>query len=141
MKKAGVWLDNRIAYVIGIDEHKNEVIKTVLSKKENRSELKKVFRDKIKQGSKEVVKDRKLIEYNKQALKQYFKEIALELGDADYLVIFGPAEIPLKFNKELKSSNPKLHEKVIEVLKVDSMTKNQTVALVRNYYSTTPLNL
>jgi hypothetical protein len=141
MKKIGVWLDNRTAYVVGIDEHNNEEIRIILSKEENRNDTKKAFRDKIKQGSKEVVKDRKLIEYSKQELKQYFKEIATELGDPECVVIFGPAEIPLKFKKELKSGYPRLHEKVIDVVKADSMTKNQTVALVRNYYSKPSSNL
>ena len=136
MKKIGVWLDRRMAYIISLDNDGKEQTDVVLSKTEDRIELKKAFRDKRKQGPNETIKDRKLIEYDKQELKQYFKEIIYKLKNADSLVIFGPAEIPKKFIIELKSVNTVLYNNVLDVLKADSMTQNQTVSLIRDYYST-----
>ena len=135
MKKIGVWLDKRMAYIISIDNDGKEQTCTVFSKTDDHIELKKAFRDKVKQGPKEIIKDRKLIEYDKQALKDYFKEININLKGADSLVVFGPAEIPKKFIAELKSINLELYNKVLDVLKADSMTANQTTALIRDYYS------
>ena len=135
MKKVGIWLDKRIAYIVTVDENKKDEIKTVVSKEEQREEIKKAYRDKVKQGSSEKIKDRKLLEYDKHELKLYFNEVIEQLVGSDQIVIYGPSQTAQKLSVELKLFHTALSEKVQDVIKANSMTKNQIRALIRNYYS------
>lgn len=135
MKKVGIWLDKRIAYIVTVDENKKDEIETVVSKAEDREEIQKAYRDKVKQGFSETIKDRKLLEYDKHELKLYFNDIIKQLGSTDAIVIYGPSQTAQKLSTELKLFHAGLFEKVKDVIKAKSMTKNQIRALIRDYYS------
>jgi stalled ribosome rescue protein Dom34 len=132
MKNIGVWLDKEKALIVTIENEK-EALNTIPSNVEH-------FRihggsgTRLKGGPQDVVQDSKYLEREKHQLKAYFKNIANEIKDGDALVIFGPAEAYEKFYKELLENYHNLSEKVKEVKKVDSMTTNQTVALVRDFF-------
>ncbi|MDB4121410.1 hypothetical protein N9576_00640 [bacterium] len=49
-------------------------------------------------------------------------------------MLFGPAEIKDKFNKELNASYKDLSAKVKDVVTADSMTKRQVKAWVKAFY-------
>ena len=70
----------------------------------------------------------------KHQLKLYFKEIANEVRDASSLVIFGPAEVKDKLNKELQEKYKDISLKVKGVNVADSMTENQMKAWVRDFF-------
>jgi len=135
MKKGGVWLDKRAAYIVAVDDDNKDTVEIVVSKVEQRQEILKAYRDKVKQGFSEKIKDRKLLEYNKHELKRYFKEILEHLVVFDEIVIYGPSQTAPKLFAEMKQLNPQLSSNVKEVLKANSMTKNQIRALIRDYYS------
>jgi hypothetical protein len=135
MKKGGVWLDKRMAYIVAVDDDNKDTVEIVVSKVEQRQEILKAYRDKVKQGYAEKTKDRKLLEYNKHELKLYFKEILQQLVVFDEIVIYGPSQTAPKLFAEMKQLNPQLSLNVKEVLKANSMTKNQIRALIRDYYS------
>ena len=134
MKKVGIWIDKRNAHIFSLDGEGNEHLETVQHDEESQDVM-KAFRDKDKQGAKEIIKDKKVLENKKHDLKNYFSEVIPHLNDADKIVIYGPAQIPQKLDTELKSHHKQVHEKVKEVLKADSMTLNQFKALVKNYYN------
>jgi stalled ribosome rescue protein Dom34 len=132
MKNIGIWLDKEKALIITIENEK-ERIETIPSEVES-------FRihggsgTRLKGGPQDVVQDSKYLEREKHQLKAYFKKITNEIKDADALVIFGPAEACKKFHKELLENYHNLSEKIKEVKKADSMTTNQTIALVRDFF-------
>jgi len=132
MKNIGIWLDKEKALIVAI-ENENETLNTIPSNVET-------FRihggsgTKLKGGPQDVVQDSKYLEREKHQLKAYFKKITNKIKDADALVIFGPAEACKKFHKELLENYPNLSKKVKEVRKADSMTTNQTIALVRDFF-------
>lgn len=132
MKNIGIWLDKEKAHVITI-EHEKEFLKTILSNVE-------VFHihggsgTPLKGGPQDVVQDSKYLEREKHQLKVYFKNIVNVIDDADHLVIFGPAETYKNFYKELLKNYPELSKKIKGVKNVDSMTSNQTISLVRNFF-------
>ncbi|MDY2587934.1 hypothetical protein [Winogradskyella aquimaris] len=132
MKYTGVWIDKDKAHVVTIDNGK-ESFSTLQSEVEHFS-AKGGSGQRFKSGPQDVVKDSKFLEREKHQLKQYFKTITENINDTDALVIFGPANTNQKFKKELSENYNALDSKVKDVVKTDSMTNNQIMAWVRDYF-------
>jgi len=133
MKKTGIWIDEKRAYIITFED--GEVfMKTVLSDIDNDSKPLEKIKVLEKTGPLEILKDRKVLEIKKHFLKNYFKTVTPHLKESSSIVIFGPAEIPQEFGEELQNNFSDIHKKVIEIIKADSMTENQMQAMVREYY-------
>lgn len=132
MKKVGIWLDKEKAHVV-ILENNNEKLVTIESNVET-FHVHGGFGGRFKGGPQDVVQDSKYSEREKHQLKAYFKEVIDVIKTADNVAIFGPAEVFLKFHKELENNYKGLNEKVKGVNRVDSMTINQVIALVRDFY-------
>ena len=114
-------------------ENGKETLQTIASKVEN-FHIHGGSGTRLKGGPQDVVQDSKYLEREKHQLKTYFKEIVSLINKADALVIFGPAEAYLKFHKELLENYHDLSTKIKEVIKANSMTTNQTIALVRSFF-------
>lgn len=132
MKYTGVWIDKDKAHIVKIDSGK-EIFSTIQSEIEH-FKAKGGSGQKFKSGPQDVIKDSKFLEREKQQFKQYFKNIAEAIKDADTLVLFGPAGTNEKFKKELSKNYSTLNTKVKDVAKTDSMTNNQIIAWVRDYF-------
>ncbi|WP_299336448.1 hypothetical protein [uncultured Psychroserpens sp.] len=132
MKNTGIWIDKEKAHIVFIKDEK-ETLKTISSNIEH-------YRPhggsgtRFKGGPQDVVQDSKYSEREKHQLKNYFKNIAAEIKDADRLVIFGPAGTNEKLYNELRDSYKALSAKVKGVKKADSMTNNQVIAWVRHFF-------
>ena len=87
-----------------------------------------------KGGPQDVVQDSKYLERKKHQHKAYFKSIVPHLKGAHSLALFGPALTGERFAKHLETYHAMLYSKIKTVQKADSMTKNQMIALVRNYF-------
>ncbi len=133
MKKTGIWLDKKMAYIISMDGKEIQPVKTVFSKIED-YHVRGGSGTRFKGGPQDVVQDSKYLEREKHQFKIYFKSIARHLVDTDEIVLFGPAEARQKLFKEWQDSDRKLHSRVREVVRADSMTKNQMKAFVRKYF-------
>ncbi len=133
MRKTGIWLDKRAAYIISLDEEGNSEVTIVNSEIEDYN-VRGGSGTRFKGGPQDVVQDSKYLEREKHQFRDYFKSIVVHLKDADVLAIFGPAEAGLKLSKELEQSYPNLFKRLKETQKADSMTQNQMVALVKRYY-------
>ena len=132
MKKTGIWLDKKKALIVKLENGKENFL-AIKSNVED-YHVSGGSGSKSKGGPQDVVQDSKYLEREKHQLKDYFKELASNLSDADEIALFGPAETSEKFNKELKRKYKKIGEKVQKVKKADSMTSNQVIALVKKYY-------
>ena len=132
MKNIGIWMDKEKAHIITLHEE-NEDMKTIESEIENFN-VHGGSGTRLKGGPQDVVQDSKYLEREKHQFRSYFKEIIPHIEDADSIVIYGPAEAGEKFNKELHNNFKELAKKVKDVLKADSMTENQTKALIRDYF-------
>ena len=132
MKKTGIWLDKKKALIVKLENGKENFI-AIKSNLED-YHVSGGSGAKAKGGPQDVVQDSKYLEREKHQLKNYFKELASNLYDADEIALFGPAETSEKFNKDLKKKYKNIGVKVKEVKKADSMTSNQVVALVKKYY-------
>lgn len=132
MKNIGIWIDKKKTQVITVKDEGEDMV-TILSGIEN-------FRihggsgTQIKGGPQDVVQDSKYLEREKHQFKIYAKRVISHIHAADRIVIYGPAEIPERFNKELTENYKEIGKRVKDVLKADSMTDNQTKALIRSYF-------
>lgn len=132
MKNIGIWMDKEKAYIITINEEEQEVI-TIFSNIET-YHIHGGSGTRFKGGPQDVVQDSKYLEREKHQFKVYFKELASYLKEADKIVIFGPAEAGEKFKKELELNYKTIAVRVEGIFKADSMTENQTKALVRDFF-------
>ncbi|TCP25164.1 hypothetical protein EV195_104197 [Tenacibaculum skagerrakense] len=132
MKNIGIWLDKNQAHVVTI-ENSNETLKTIPSNIEHFN-VRGGSGTRLKGGPQDVVQDSKYLEREKHQFKNYFNEIIPEIQDAENILIFGPAEAKIKFKKELEENHKKLDDKVAKVETADSMTNNQVIAWVRDFY-------
>jgi hypothetical protein len=132
MINIGIWLDKKNAHIVTLTKE-TEDFKTIISNVED-------FRihggsgTRFKGGPQDVVQDSKYLEREKHQFKAYFKELALEIEEADGILIFGPAEVKDKFKKELESLYEHINVKVKGVQTADSMTDNQIKAWARDFF-------
>ena len=132
MKQTGIWLDKEKAYVLVIENGK-ESLTTIPSNIEH-FRIQGGSGTRLKGGPQDVVQDSRYLEREKHQTKRYFSEIVSKVKEADQLVIFGPADIERKLKKELELFHKELNEKVVLIAKADSMTVNQTKALIRDAF-------
>ncbi|WNH12650.1 hypothetical protein [Thalassobellus suaedae] len=135
MKRTGIWLDKEKAIIVTLYNGDISVI-TILSNLEDFN-IHGGSGTKIKGRPQNVVQDSKYLEREKHQLKKYFNHIALEIKDSGAIVLFGPAETRIKFNKELISHHKDISTKVKDVVKTDSMTKRQVKAWVKTFFKST----
>jgi stalled ribosome rescue protein Dom34 len=133
MKNTGIWLDKNKALIVNI-ENDVETLKRITSNIEHFN-VQGGSGTRFKGGPQDVVQDSKYLKREKHQLKDYFKNIALELIDRDALVIFGPAETNEKFGKELQDNYSEINTKIKGIKKTDSMTDNQVKAWVRDFFT------
>lgn len=132
MKKTGIWLDKKKAFIVNLENGREDFI-TIKSNVED-YHISGGSGSRFKGGPQDVVQDSKYLEREKHQLKNYFKELATKINDADEIAIFGPAGTNEKFNKELSKKYKEVAKKVKKVKKADSMTSNQVVALVKKHF-------
>lgn len=134
MKNIGIWIDRKNAKIVRLAED-GETLETVMSEVEffNRKGNSK---PKTKWGGpQDVVHESTYEEREKHQLKAYFENVVHRIQDADALAIYGPADTGEKFRKELLEKHKQLAEKIVIASKADSMTDNQLIAVVRDFYS------
>lgn len=128
MKNTGIWLDKQKAIIINSENGKpklNQVDSDLYS-----SNIGKGPGNRLK-GK---IQDSTYQNYEKNKLKQYFADIAHEVENSDAIVIFGPGETSEQFREDIKVHFKNLESKVKGVRKADSMTENQLIAWVKEFF-------
>ena len=125
-KKIGLWIDNREAIIVKLTEKGEQIIRI------NSGADKQI---RFAGGSrKDGLQTTEAIRGNKidAQLGKYFDDIIAHIRDAELIQIFGPGETKGELVKRLKNSD--LKECIVEIETADSMTENQIVAKVREYF-------
>jgi hypothetical protein len=135
MKKTGVWMDRKQAYLVTV-ERGQTTMKTLESGLEFFNP-KGGSRSKTRWGPQQVVHDSKYTQRENHQLRAYFDNLAKALKLADAIVLYGPAGTNAQFKKRLDKSYPDMASRVMDVLTADSMTEAQMKALVREYFEDT----
>ncbi len=134
MKNIGIWMDIQKAHIVMLTEERKQM-QTLFSEVED-YHPKGGSGTKLKGGPQDVVQDSKYLERKNNQIRIYFRNLAEAIKDADSIVLFGPSDTAEKFRKELSENKKELAAKIKMVRRADSMTDNQIVALVRNFYKT-----
>ncbi|MGB5318036.1 hypothetical protein, partial [Eudoraea sp.] len=92
-------------------------------------------RSKTRWCPQDVVQDSKYLEKEKHQLKNYFNKLAAYGKKADAIVVFGPAETGLALRKEWEVSQKDVAQKIKRVEITDSMTNNQVIAWVKDFFN------
>lgn len=128
----GIWIDTHQAVVIKLSNGEY-TIKTIESHIDTRvrtpGESKKYGRFGGQYLTYEKNWENKKLEQTNQFLKVLFKEVE----DCDAVVLFGPSIMKTIFEKEIKN-NLTLIGKLLGVFDADSMSENQMVAWVKDFY-------
>ena len=132
MKKTGIWLDTNEAIIVEIINGKESFFRIPSNIEHFRVTGGSGTR--LKGGPQDVVQDSKFLERKKHQTKRYFKKIINRVKDTDVLMLFGPADTNEILKKEIEIFHKELAKKVVLVKKADSMTLNQTRALVRDSF-------
>jgi hypothetical protein len=91
-------------------------------------------RSKTPWGPQQVVHDDRYTARETQQLNRYYDSLTKAIGDAEAIVLFGPAGTNAEFKKRLDTVHPAIGARVKDVLTADSMTENQVKALIREYF-------
>lgn len=133
-KQIGIWIDTKKAIIVTLEGHKEEKITEIDSEIENRiyhnKESKKGTFFGERHGDSETKFDNRI----NQEMNHYLEAIFSFIKDSDSLYIFGPAEAKTKLEQRIKDekSSGKITLKAVET--ADSMTLNQVVAKVKDFY-------
>jgi hypothetical protein len=128
----GIWIDTREAKIIEWDGRKAGM-RTIYSGAERKPRI---------EGEKSKRTKSKMIGFDyassqearfRHDLKKYFRSIMAAVAGSDYLYLLGPAEAKVWLEKEMKK-DLRLKSIILKVENCDSMTDNQLMEKVINFY-------
>jgi len=128
-RNIGLWIDHKQAYVISDQDGIVEVIPSQIEPPAHYSGGTQLGG---KQNQKADTEFRKSDRFRLQ-LKKYYQQVISALKDANSILIIGPGEAKVEFEKAL-TKYKSLQNRVLKVETADKMTKNQMVAYVRKFY-------
>ena len=131
-KEKGVWLDFRKAHIVTVQDGKS----TMFSFDSEMEDFnpKGGYGGATPYGPQDSISESKYLERRKQQSKKYYSQIIDHLKDADSVIILGPGEARVGLTKAIESNN-ELKIKLRGVFAEDSMTDNQVMAKVREFYA------
>jgi hypothetical protein len=135
MKKVGIWIDQKAANVISIDENQEQT-QTIYSEIESRERFPGEGKQFGRFGDQYLVKEKKQTNQFNQQLKKYLSSVVDAVKDSDEILVFGPAQTKKELEK-LMLEKPDLTSKLNAVISAEQMTDNQKVAYVRDYFKKT----
>lgn len=132
MNQTAIWIDRKEAFILSIsgDGRKCEKIESDISGHERIPGEGKAY---TRMG--DTYMDDAKRKDNKKAhqTKAYFDQIMTKLQSADQIVLFGPAEMKLHLEKEIRT-HKELSDKLLGVEAAERMSKNQLFAWMIDYY-------
>jgi len=134
--KTGIWIDTKKAVIVFLDED-SHTVKTVDSLIESRERIRGESKWFTRFGSQFLNFETKKKNRRSNEIREYLKKVANEIKDTDELVLFGPAIMKTELEKIIRNeAKQPLVIKGVET--ADSMTENQMIAWVKQYYQKKP---
>ena len=128
-RNVGLWIDHKQAYVISDQDGIVEVIPSHIEPPTHYSGGTQLGG---KLNQKTDTEFRKSDRFRLQ-LKKYYQQVISALKDANSILIIGPGEAKIEFEKALMKYKS-LQNRVRKVETADKMTKNQMIAYVKKFY-------
>lgn len=131
--QTGIWIDKEQAFIIDVFGKKH-TLKCIKSGIDTRERVPGESNDSSRFGNQHVNSDDHKEHRLEEQRSLFFKSIIEEIKNTETIVVFGPAEMKNELQKELVV-NTFTKNKLIKVETADSMTENQVVEWVKEYYS------
>jgi len=128
-RNVGLWIDHKQAYVISHKDGKVEVIPSHIEPPAHYSGGTQLGGKLNQKGDTELrSNDRFRLQLNK-----YYQQVISALRDANSILIIGPGEAKIEFEKAIKKYKS-MQNRVLKVETTGKMTINQMIAYVRKFY-------
>jgi hypothetical protein len=131
-KQTGIWIDGAKAIIVSLVEGKENIVE-IKSNIENRIYHEKEGDKGSFMGNRHVNNEKSFEERKRHQTDDFLKNVVEQIKQDDELYLFGPAEIKFKL-KTLMENNNQLLPKLKSIETTDSMTLNQVVAKVKDFY-------
>ncbi|MBW6482911.1 MAG: hypothetical protein K0B10_07600 [Vicingaceae bacterium] len=132
MGKTGIWIDSKKAYIVSLSGSDTN-LSVITSEIEGVTRIEGEGKEYGRFGDQYTTLENKQENRRKHEVAEYLEEVVENIKSADEIVVFGPAEMKIEFEKLIRE-NQALAKKLLEVVSADSMTENQIVAWVKDYY-------
>jgi hypothetical protein len=132
-KKAGIWLDQEVAFIIRMVDEGEPVIEKVKSDVESRIRIPGEEKVSARFGQSYLDDQEKKQKRQRNQREKYFKEIIKLLSDVDYLYILGPGLAKEGLNNAIENDTS-LKLKVILSEAADRLTRPQLIARVEDFF-------
>jgi hypothetical protein len=134
-KQVGIWIDSKKAIIVTLDGQKEEKITEIDSEVENSVYHNKEGNKGTFSGNHHSDSETKFDNRKKEELDYFLKSVLFYVKGSDYLYIFGPGETKKKLEQKIhdEKSLGKINLKAVETS--DSMTLNEIVAKVKDFYN------
>ena len=134
-KQVGIWIDTKKAIIVTLDGQKEEKITEIDSEVENSVYHNKEGNKGTFSGSHHSDSETKFDNRKKEQMDYYLEAVIDYIKKSDYLYIFGPGETKIKLEQKIRDekSLSTINLKAVET--TDSMTLNQIVAQVKDFYN------
>jgi hypothetical protein len=130
--KTGIWIDSKKAIIVFLEEA-NHRVKIINSSIEGRERIPGETKWFTRIGNKILNFEKKKKNRRANEIKNYLKIIVDEIRSTKELIIMGPAGMKTELEKMVRS-DPSLSMVIRAVENAESMTENQIVARVKQYY-------
>lgn len=131
-KQTGIWIDTSKAILVTLSGEKESIVE-VASDIENSIHHKKEGDKGSFMGTSHINNEKKFDERKKHQMNSFVKNILGQIKSSDEFYIFGPAEAKLSLQHEIENDHIQSAKlKLVET--ADSMTINQVVAKVKDFY-------
>ena len=128
----GIWIDTKHAVIIKLFDNKHS-IKKVESRIETRERILGETKKFGRFGRQYLTFEKNRLNKKKAQTHTFFRSLLKEVNHCDGIVIFGPARMKHKFERELKN-NMLYAEKIKGIHNSELITDNQMVAWVKDFY-------
>jgi hypothetical protein len=129
--KIGIWMDSRTAVIVSLingEAHIKEVHNNL-----DAYQHKEGSRGSAAWGPQDVGSEVKETERRKHQMKRYFDAIIEHVKNGEAIMVFGPAQTKDEFGKQWMQHQD-LTGKLKAIETTDSMTPNQVIAHVKQFY-------
>ncbi len=131
-KQTGIWIDSKKSVIVFLDGN-NHTVRIINSGIESRVRIPGEVKWFTRFANQYLNFEKKKENRRSNEIRNYLKKVINEIKSTDELVLFGPASMKTELEKAIRNSRTDLPV-ISAVETADSMTENQIVAWVKNYY-------
>ncbi|RXP63546.1 hypothetical protein EC396_01715 [Lutibacter sp. HS1-25] len=132
-KNIGIWIDSNQAIIVKLSS-KEPSIKKIESNIDFRERIPGESKKYGRFGGQYITYEKNKENRQKEQTNLYFKNLLKEISNCNSVVLFGPSTMKIQFQTEIQN-NKQIADKLLGVFNSDSISENQIVAWVKDFYN------